>query len=244
MNDTSKKDGGDAFINSEEDERTERILKSLICAPAGEELMSKFVVACEAERKSGGIHRETVSVIEKVSPLEVSNDLISKWAGLMDVAGWKETEKRLGKLTPAEMSDFSKMRCSVAMDLVSSESHVPSRSLGGAERKSRRPYRFAGIAASLTFLLVSVFVAMQYSKNEMGEADGVVPKQLAGISSAELNRQVVRVVEKGVNWSNEQGQRECDVDFEDSVEMTDEKGHRVVVSVPKTRKVVVPVQVY
>lgn len=246
MNDVSKEENGDSFIGwDEEAEKVERTLLRLACAPAGNRLLGRLVDACDREREDAVRIRETVSVMGKMTPAGIAADRLSKWSGLMNAAAREQTEKRLGRLAPAGMSDFSKMRCSVAMDLAVPGEKASARRDGVAGSSGKRSllfYRLSAIAAAVVLSFVCISLLMENkSEGIHGGAD-----YLAGVSSAELNRQAIRVVEEGVNWNEEQGeaQMQYHVDYEDSVKMTDEKGHRVVVSVPKSRKVVVPVRVY
>jgi hypothetical protein len=70
------------------------------------------------------------------------------------------------------------------------------------------------------------------------------PTQVVG--TGDLNRQTVRIVDNGVNWNAESGKAERSylVDYEDSVELQDNNGNRVLISAPATKMVVVPVETY
>lgn len=259
MTDILTEEGGGSPIDFNEEEQMESILRRLTCVDAGEALIGRLAGACNEERENVVLRRKTVSSVSRMEPVAVDDAQVSKWAGLMDAAARKGTEQRLERLSPAGMPEFSKMRCSVAMDLATAgggaseiDSHdlsdVPAHGAGGTDsRKAWFSYRFYGIAATLLFALVSLPLVFQYGRDGVDPLGGRSESQgLAGNSSAELNRQAVRVVEEGVNWNDEQGgpQMQYHVDFEDSVEVTDGKGRRALISVPKSRKVVVPVQVY
>lgn len=248
MKDLSTEEGGGSLIDRDEEERIERTLKKLTCVRADEALIRRLTAACDEESENVGLRRETVSSMRRMEPVTVDDARISKWAGMMDSAARMGTEKQLERLAPGKMHEFSKMRCSVAMDLASvsdsgesgeTSAHTAHRAGGSAGKRALLSYRFYGIAAALLLVSVSLALVFHDGVDEKGAA-------LAENSSAELNRQAVRVVEQGVNWNDEQGeaQREYQVDFEDSVEVTDGKGRRVLISVPKSRKVVVPVEVY
>ncbi|MEG2247491.1 MAG: hypothetical protein RSB88_01135 [Akkermansia sp.] len=232
------------------DELFEQSLYRLRCAEVPHEVMTRLIASCQNAFTEGVSARVSESLTcesaaQQLSPKIVSEHQISSWARLMDDAARSETESRLSRLSPSGTSEMSQMRCTLAMERASTSNAVEvMHSNDQVEKKEKvarqwRHYvlRWGSLAAGLCFLAIALSFLIPWGEDV---------SEIEGISSADLNRTTSQIVEEGVDWNSEQGgaQRKYHVDYEDSVEVTDKKGNRVIVSVPSSKKVVVPVQVY
>jgi hypothetical protein len=177
---------------------------------------------------------------------------IHSWATLMNQAAMEATEERLKKLRPKAPSQLATMKWSLAMDEAKEASAVSDHS----EAVSKSPVvhhtlRWWGVACAAVLILGGLAMTLLRDAQVVNDptssnlvATTANPSQVVG--TGDLNRQTVRIVDNGVNWNAESGKAERSylVDYEDSVELQDNNGNRVLISAPATKMVVVPVETY
>jgi hypothetical protein len=177
---------------------------------------------------------------------------IHSWATLMNQAAMEATEERLKKLRPKAPSQLATMKWSLAMDEAKEASAVADHSKAVSKSPVvHHTLRWWGAACAAVLILGGLAMTLLRDAQVVNDptssnlvATTANPTQVVG--TGDLNRQTVRIVDNGVNWNAESGKAERSylVDYEDSVELQDNNGNRVLISAPATKMVVVPVETY
>lgn len=216
------------------DGKLEAILRTISAAEPSGDFLARLTGAMDAERvrgeRSTGADEEAVS---SISPVTVPADKLDRWVRLMDEAAREATEERLKDLKANQPGEFKLMRWLMSVENTASGKHeAPGKVVAFSPRK-----RFGMWAMSAAATFMAIFGAISLYPSQ--ESQSLVRQ-------GDFNREAVDVVEEGMVWNAEKGmaEKQFHVVVKDSVEVVDQDGRRMSISVPSSQKVVVPVEVY
>lgn len=239
--DTTMGEDGDAISSAAmEDqaegliEQTEHALRAISAAAPSGDFLARLTGAMDAERirdsRGEQVGEEAVSTI---APVTVPADKLDRWVRLMDEAAREATEERLKDLKANQPGEFKLMRWLMSVENTASGQEETSKKVVAFSPRKR--FGMWAMSAAATFMAIFGAISL-YPANQSQSL----------VRQGEINRETVNYSEQGMVFNEATGmaEKQYHVVVKDSVEIVDQDGRRMMISVPSSQKVVVPVEVY